>query len=103
MRNLSTMIKEAQRLQEIFEKMRNEVATREVTATAGGGMVEVTVNGMQQILRIKIDPVVVDKENIEMLQDLIVAATREAQTRAQELLKKKADEVTGGFNVPGLF
>lgn len=102
MRNLSSMIKEAQRLQEIFEKMRNEVATREVSATAGGGMVEVTVNGMQQILRVKIDPVVVDKENIEMLQDLIVAATREAQSRAQELMKKKAEEVTGGLNIPGM-
>lgn len=103
MRNLSSMIKEAQKLHEVFEKMKSEVANREVSATAGGGMVEVTVNGMQQILSVKIDPIVVDKDNVEMLQDLIVAATREAQSRAQELIKKKAEEVSGGLNIPGLF
>jgi hypothetical protein len=103
MRNLMSMMKNFQNIQENLGKMKEEMAAQQVTASAGGGMVEVTVNGMQQVVGIKIDKECVDPENVEMIEDLVLSALREAQSRAQEMIQEKARELTGGMEIPGLF
>jgi nucleoid-associated protein EbfC len=92
---LQQMMKQAQQMQ---ERMQKEMAALRIEATAGGGMVTVTVNGEKQVLALKIDPEVVSKEDVEMLQDLIVAAINDAHRKADEAMKTKM----GGMLPPGL-
>lgn len=103
MRNILSMMKDFQNIQQSLGKVQEELAAQRFTASSGGGMVEVTVNGMQQVQGIKIDREVVDPENVEMLEDLILSALREAQTRAQETFREKGKELMGGIDIPGLF
>ncbi|HEC82998.1 MAG TPA: YbaB/EbfC family nucleoid-associated protein [Firmicutes bacterium] len=93
-------MKQAQRLQSQIQKMQEELAERTVEATSGGGMVTVVANGKQEIVSIKIDPEVVNKDDIEMLEDLIVAAVNEAKRRAQELVMNEISKLTGGLGIP---
>lgn len=97
---LSDLMKQAQRLQSQIQKMQEELAERTVEATSGGGMVTVVTNGKQEIVSIKIDPEVVNKDDIEMLEDLIVAAVNEAKRRAQELVMNEISKLTGGLGIP---
>jgi len=97
---LSDLMKQAQRLQSQIQKMQEELAERTVEATSGGGMVTVVANGKQEIVSIKIDPEVVNKDDIEMLEDLIVAAVNEAKRRAQELVMNEISKLTGGLGIP---
>jgi DNA-binding YbaB/EbfC family protein len=83
--------------------MQDELADRTVEASAGGGMVTVVTNGKQDVVSIKIDPEVVNRDDVEMLQDLIVAAVNEAKKRSQELMAAELGKLTGGLGVPGLF
>jgi hypothetical protein len=83
--------------------MQQELEGREVSAQAGGGMVEATVNGKGELLKLKLEPEVVDPDDIEMLSDLVVAAVGEAQRRAQEMMAQEMGKLTGGLNIPGLF
>ena len=92
---MQQMMKQAQQMQ---ERMQKEMAALRIEATAGGGMVTVTVNGEKQLLSLKIDPEVVSKEDVEMLQDLIVAAINDAHRKADEAMKQKM----GGMLPPGL-
>ncbi len=93
---MQQMMKKAQQMQEQLQKQMNELR---VEASAGGGMVSVTINGSKQVLSIKIDPEVVSKEDVEMLQDLIVAAVNDAQRKADEEMKQKtAGMLPPGFN-----
>ena len=89
-------------LQEKMGKMQEELALKKVEASAGGGMVTVEVNGKQEVLSIKIDRQVVDPEDIEMLQDLIVAAVNDGLRRAQEMAASEMGKLAGGLNIPGL-
>ncbi|MDR3555245.1 MAG: YbaB/EbfC family nucleoid-associated protein [Syntrophobacteraceae bacterium] len=89
-------------LQEKMTRMQEELALRKVEASAGGGMVTVEVNGKQEVLSIKIDRQVVDPEDIEMLQDLIVAAVNDGLRRAQEMAASEMGKLAGGLNIPGL-
>ncbi|HYA42603.1 MAG TPA: YbaB/EbfC family nucleoid-associated protein [Syntrophobacteraceae bacterium] len=89
-------------LQEKMAKMQQELAFKKVEASSGGGMVTVVVNGRQEVLSIAIDPQVVDPEDIEMLQDLIVAAVNDGLRRAQEVAAAEMGKLAGGFNIPGL-
>lgn len=89
-------------LQDKMAKMQEELAFMKVEATAGGGMVTVEVNGRQEVLSIKIDPQVVDPEDIEMLQDLVVAAVNDGLRRAQDLAAGEMSKIAGGLNIPGL-
>ncbi|MCL5405411.1 MAG: YbaB/EbfC family nucleoid-associated protein [Deltaproteobacteria bacterium] len=89
-------------LQEKMAKMQEELALKKVEASAGGGMVTVEVNGRQEVLSIKIDRQVVDPEDIEMLQDLIVAAVNDGLRRAQEMAASEMGKLAGGLNIPGL-
>ncbi len=89
-------------LQEKMSKMQEELALKKVEASAGGGMVTVEVNGKQEVLSIKIDRQVVDPEDVEMLQDLIVAAVNDGLRRAQEMAAGEMGKLAGGLNIPGL-
>jgi DNA-binding YbaB/EbfC family protein len=96
------MMKQAQKMQAQILKIQEEMAERTVEASAGGGMVTVTANGKQEILAIRIEREVVDPEDVEMLQDLVVAAVNEALKKAQEMVSEEMAKITGGFQIPGL-
>ena len=96
------MMKQAQKLQSQMLKLQEELAEKTVESSAGGGMVTVVANGRQQILSIKIENEVVDPEDVDMLQDLILAAVNDALTKAQEMVSAEMGKLTGGLNIPGL-
>jgi DNA-binding YbaB/EbfC family protein len=97
--NIQQMMKQAQEMQ---ERLQRELAATEVEATAGGGMVTVVMNGVKQVRSITIDPEVVTRDDVEMLQDLIVAAVSDAQRRADELASQRMGGMMGGLKIPGL-
>jgi len=98
--NIQQMMKQAQQMQ---ERMQKQMAEMKVEATAGGGMVTVTMNGTKQVLALKIDPEAVSKEDVEMLQDLILAAINDAQRKVDEALQKQMSGMMGGMKIPGMF
>ncbi|MCF8023914.1 MAG: YbaB/EbfC family nucleoid-associated protein [Desulfobacteraceae bacterium] len=102
MKNMGKMMKQAQQLQEKMNKLQEEMADKTVEATAGGGMVKAVANGRQQIVSISIEKEVVDPADVEMLQDLIVAAINEALSKSQEMVSEEMNKLTGGMNIPGL-
>ena len=89
-------------LQEAQEKMQQEIAALRIEATAGGGMVRVEMSGEKALVGLKIDPEVVSKDDVEMLQDLILAAVNEASRRVDETVREKVAGLTGGLKIPGL-
>ncbi|WP_129600573.1 YbaB/EbfC family nucleoid-associated protein [Anaerophilus nitritogenes] len=101
--NMNNMLKQVQKMQKDMEKMQGELEEKEVEASAGGGAVTVKVNGKKEVLDIKIEPQAVDPDDVEMLQDLIIAAVNEALRKAEEMMSKEMGKITGGMNVPGLF
>jgi DNA-binding YbaB/EbfC family protein len=96
------MMKQAQKLQEQMLALQEEVGKKKVEATAGGGMVTVEANGKQEIVSIKIDPEVVNKDDVQMLEDLILAASNEALRKSRELVQQEMGKITGGLKIPGL-
>jgi hypothetical protein len=103
MAGLGDIMKQAQRLKAEMDRLQAEAATKMVEGSAGGGMVTVVVNGKGDLLAVKIDPEVARGEDLEMLQDLVVAAANDALRRARELLAQEVSRLTGGLNLPGLF
>lgn len=101
--NMNNMLKQVQKMQKQMEQMQSEVEQKEFEVTAGGGAITVKVNGKRELLDIQIKPEVVDPEDVEMLQDLVVAAVNEALRKADEVVSKEMGKVTGGMNIPGLF
>lgn len=101
---LGDIMKQAQKMQEQLAKVQEEAANKIVEASAGGGMVTVTANGRQEVLSVKIERDVVNPDDIEMLQDLIVAATNEALNKGRDMLADEMKTMTGGLglNIPGL-
>ena len=97
--NLQQMMKQAQQMQ---EKLQKQMAEVRVEATAGGGMVAVTMNGAKQVLSLKIDPEAVSKEDVEMLQDLILAALNDAQRKVDDTMQQQMGGMMGGLKIPGL-
>jgi DNA-binding YbaB/EbfC family protein len=97
--NIQSMMKQAQEMQ---ERLKKQMADLRVEATAGGGMVTVVVNGVKQLQSIKIDPEVVSKEDVEMLQDLIMAAVNDAGRKVDEQLGQSMSGLLGGMKIPGL-
>ena len=95
-------LQQVKALQEKMAKMQADLALRTVEGSAGGGMVVATVNGKQELLDIRIDPQVVDPEDVEMLQDLIAAAVNDGLRKAQELASSEMGKLAGGLNIPGL-
>lgn len=96
------MLKNAQALQEQMNKIKEELGQISVTGSAGGNMVNVTMNGHFEITDVKIDPVAVDPRDVPMLQDLIIAASHDAMSKVQEQMKAKAGPMLGGMNIPGM-
>ena len=100
--NFGNIMKQAKKIQEKMAQMQAELELKTVEASAGGGMVTVVVNGKFEIMSLKIDKEVVNPEDVEMLQDLIVAAVNEGVRKAQEMTSTEMSKITGGFNLPGL-
>lgn len=97
--NMASMLKQATQLKEKMAGVQAELANEEVTASTGGGMVTVTMNGNQEVKAVKIDPAVVDPNDLAMLEDLIAAACNEAKKRAQEVAQNKMGAIIGGLGI----
>ncbi|MEA3543853.1 MAG: YbaB/EbfC family nucleoid-associated protein [Thermodesulfobacteriota bacterium] len=102
-KGLGNIMKQAQQMQAKIARVQQELETKEVEASAGGGMVTARANGKQQLLDLKIEKDVVDPEDVEMLQDLVLAAVNEAIKKSQEMIQEEMSKVTGGMNIPGMF
>ena len=102
MKGLGKMMKQAQQLQSKMFKLQEELAKKTVETSSGGGMVKVVANGKQQLVSIQIEQEVVDPDDVEMLQDLILAAVNDALTKAQDMVSEEMNKLTGGMNIPGL-
>nr|WP_185806995.1 YbaB/EbfC family nucleoid-associated protein [Bacillus sp. HMF5848] len=103
MGNMQKMMKQMQKMQKDMEKAQEELVEKTVEGTAGGGMVVVVVNGHKQVVEVKIKEDVVDPDDIEMLQDLVLAATNDALKQIDELVNSTMGQFTKGMNMPGLF
>jgi hypothetical protein len=102
MKGMGNMMKQAQQLQARMLKMQEELAGRTVESAAGGGVVRVVANGRQQIVSVRIEKEVVDPNDVEMLQDLVLAAVNDALAKSQEMVSSEMGKLTGGLNIPGL-
>lgn len=100
--NMGNMMKQAQKMQSKIFQIQEKMAEKTVEASVGGGMVTVVANGKQQVMSVKIDPEVVNRDDVEMLEDLVTAAVNDALKRAQEMVSEEIGRVTGGLNIPGL-
>jgi len=100
--NIAKMLKQAQQMQEKLASAQSDLAARTVEGSSGGGKVTVTANGAGEILSLKIDPQVVDPSDVELLEDLIMAAIKEAADNAKQLAGEEMGKITGGLNIPGL-
>lgn len=101
-KGMSGMMKRVQRMQKKMMQLQEEIAERRVEGTAGGGMVTAVVDGKLNVVEIRIDPAVVDPEDVEMLEDLVLAAVSQGQQKAQEMVNQEMGQLTGGLNIPGL-
>lgn len=99
--NMGNLMKQAQKMQRQMEEMQKELETKTVEATAGGEAVKVVVNGRKEVVEIELKPEVVDPEDIEMLQDLVMAAINEGLRKADEMVNSQMSTITGGLNLPG--
>ncbi|MGM9924185.1 MAG: YbaB/EbfC family nucleoid-associated protein [Bacillus sp. (in: firmicutes)] len=103
MGNMQGMMKQMQKMQKKMAQAQEELGEKRIEGTAGGGMVTVTVSGHKEVLEVKIKPEVVDPDDIEMLEDLVLAATNEALKKAEELTASTMGQFTKGLNLPGMF
>ena len=101
--NMQQLARQAQKLQQQMAKKQEEIEAREFEATAGGGMATAKVNGKKELLSITIKPEAVDPDDVEMLQDMVLAAVNEALRTASETSEREMSKLTGGLNMPGLF
>jgi len=102
MKGMGNMMKQAQKLQAKMLRLQEELAEKTIESTAGGGMVKVVANGKQQIMSIQIEKEVVDPDDVDMLQDLVMAAVNDALTKSQEMVSAEMAKLTGGLSIPGL-
>ena len=103
--NVNKMMAQVQKMQQEMQQAQEDLAKETVTASAGGGVVKATMTGSQELVSIEIDPEVVDPEDVEMLQDMVMAAVNEAMTSSQEMASKKLGGITGGLGdlgIPGM-
>ncbi len=101
-KGMGNMLKQAQKLQSKIFKLQEELAEKTVETTVGGGMITAVANGKQQLLSIKIEPEVVDPNDVQMLEDLVLAAVNDALKQAQDMVSQEMTKLTGGFKIPGL-
>ena len=100
MKNLGQMMKQAQQLQSKMNELQEQLAKTEVTGASGGGMVQVTLNGRGEMLKVKIDPSLIDPNETEILEDLILAAFKDAKTKVEASVAERMSELTGGLQLP---
>ena len=100
--NIGGLMKQAMELKDNMAQIKESLANEQVEASAGGGMVTITINGKMEVLAVKIDPEIINADDPEMLETLVAAALNEANRKAQELVKRKMTELTGGIDIPGL-
>jgi DNA-binding YbaB/EbfC family protein len=103
MKDLGSLQKMLKRAKEMQDKLQKELAEMRVSGTSGGGMVSVTMDGQKNVVAVRIEPEVVNKDEVEMLQDLILAALSDAVAKVDESLAQKLGNLGGGFKIPGLF
>ncbi len=103
MKNMNQMMKQVKKMQQQMEKAQEELKTKTVETSAGGGMITVVANGQKEILSINIKQEVVDPDDVEMLQDLVLAAVNDALKQVDDMVSKDLGKYTGGLNLPGLF
>ncbi|MGG1632900.1 YbaB/EbfC family nucleoid-associated protein [Paenibacillus sp. FSL A5-0031] len=103
MNNMNQMMKQVKKMQDQMMKAQEELETKTVEGTAGGGVVTVSANGHKKLLSITIKPEAVDPEDVEMLQDLVLTAVNDALTKVDDLANKDMGKFTGGMKIPGLF
>ncbi|MBE6859932.1 MAG: YbaB/EbfC family nucleoid-associated protein [Ruminococcus sp.] len=101
--NMNAMVRQAQKMQDEIVELQNEIEEREFTATAGGGAVEVVLSGKKTIKSLTLKPEIVDKDDIEMLQDLVISAVNEAINNIEQTTEEEMSKITGGVSLPGLF
>ncbi|MBI5183519.1 MAG: YbaB/EbfC family nucleoid-associated protein [Nitrospinae bacterium] len=102
MKGMGNIMKQAQKMQEKMLKIQEEMANRTVEASSGGGMIIVVANGRQEILSVKIEPEVVNSNEVDMLEDLVTAAVNEALRKSREMVAEEMTKLTGGIDIPGL-
>jgi DNA-binding YbaB/EbfC family protein len=102
MKNMNQILKQAQQMQQKMQEMQQKSEELTQEGAAGGGMVTSTVNGKGQLLRVKIDPSIVNKDDVEMLEDLIIASFNDAKNKIDERMSQEMSSITGGLNIPGL-
>jgi DNA-binding YbaB/EbfC family protein len=100
--DMNEIMRQAQQMQQKMSQVQNELAGRTVTASVGGGMVSVTLNGKNELLSVQMDREVINPEDREMLQDLIVSAVNEGLKKAQDMAQAEMRKITGGINIPGI-
>lgn len=103
MKGLGDIMKKAQKMKEEMERLQEELAGREIEASAGGGMVKVTMNGAQEVVSLVIEPAVIDPDDRDMLQDLVQAAVNEAVRKSREMMQEEMARITGGLPMPNLY
>ncbi|KUP25246.1 YbaB/EbfC family nucleoid-associated protein [Paenibacillus sp. FSL R7-0345] len=103
MNNMNQMMKQVKKMQEQMLKAQEELGSKTIEGTSGGGVVTVQVNGHKKLLSIQIKPEAVDPDDVEMLQDLVITAVNDALTKAEELANNDMGKFTGGMKIPGLF
>jgi DNA-binding YbaB/EbfC family protein len=101
--NMNNLMKQAQQMQAKLATLQNELAEREVEASAGGGMVKVKVNGKQQVLAVSIDKECVDPNDVATLEELVLTAVNQGLKQSQDMVQQAMAKVTGGMNIPGMF
>lgn len=103
MNNMNQMMKQVKKMQEQMMKAQEELGTKMIEGTAGGGVVTCIINGHKKVQSINIKPEAVDPDDVEMLQDLVLTAVNDAMSKAEEIANKDMGKFTGGMNIPGLF
>ncbi len=100
--DLGNIMEQAKAMQEKMAKIQDDLARKTITGSAGGGMVQVTVNGQGEVIAVKIEEIAINPQEAAMLEDLITSATNDALNKAKELSKQELGQLTGGLNIPGL-
>jgi len=100
--DMAKLLRQFQKMQGDIKKIQKEIAKEKVTGSSGGGMVEVTINGKLEVVDIKIEKKLMEEKDVEMLEDLVLAAVNKALLKAQQLAKERMGRLTGGLNIPGM-
>jgi len=103
MKDMGKLLKQAQQVQERLAEMQAKLGEKTVEASAGGGMVKVIMNGHHEVVSVKIEPEVVNPSDVEMLEDLVIAALNEARAKVDDMIRREMSSLTGGLPIPGMF